>query len=122
MIDNRYVCISNTNIRILVIFFSISITDIWISIKDIWDSKNYIYLYLLKEISVFKMQVSGYILFMHCFILFQRKSQAVQEFRQLPPPPPGPPPPPPHHQHSQYFDFKIILKIYGWSLQCMIKV
>ena len=52
MIENRDVSISNTNICISVRGISISIIDICISIKDICNSKNYKYLYLLKEISV----------------------------------------------------------------------
>ena len=59
MIENRDVCISDTNICISIRYISISITDICISIKVICHSKKYRYLYLLKEISVFEMQISA---------------------------------------------------------------
>ena len=58
MIENRDVCISDTNIRISVRSISISLTDIFLSVKDICNSKRYNYLYLLKEIYV-EMQISA---------------------------------------------------------------
>ena len=56
MIENRGVCVTKTNICISVKY--ISITVLCVSFRDIYNSKNYRYLYLLKEISVFEMGMS----------------------------------------------------------------
>ena len=83
MIENRDVSTSNSNICISVRAVSISVKDICILIKEICNSKNNRYMYLFKEIQIFRINTAEINSIMYTTIYWKFPgSDGMERFRK----------------------------------------